>query len=213
MDQRWFSYPCVGLKTQTFHLQSEKGSIIYSHVMMFDCRSSSSSWFWDGNEVSYVGYTLWAFANFSHLLVSRYDFVKTEECDCNRGEPMKNGMIECSVCHSKLVSPNARTFSRAYDRHKSRVSSKQRAINVLLVVGDCILVGLQVTGSILDLIAWVVSFSLQMLCALAILGLSMTFTMDYLYVSAVVWFWVWVFCNRSAKSDLWLTHIILIVLS
>ncbi|KAG6592877.1 CMP-sialic acid transporter 3, partial [Cucurbita argyrosperma subsp. sororia] len=31
----------------------------------------------------------------------------------------------------------------AYDRHKNRVSSKQRALNTLLVVGDCILVGLQ----------------------------------------------------------------------
>ncbi|KAH8484218.1 hypothetical protein H0E87_028595 [Populus deltoides] len=43
----------------------------------------------------------------------------------------------------KLVSPNSRTYSKAYDRHKIRVSSKQRALNVLLVVGDCVLVGLQ----------------------------------------------------------------------
>ncbi|MED6185395.1 CMP-sialic acid transporter 3 [Stylosanthes scabra] len=56
---------------------------------------------------------------------------------------MNNGMIECSVCHSKLVSPSSRIISRAYDRHKSRLSHKQRALNVLLVVGDCILVGLQ----------------------------------------------------------------------
>lgn len=56
-----------------------------------------------------------------------------------------NGMIECSVCHSKLVSPTTKAFSRAYDRHKSRVSSKQRAVNILLVVGDCVLVGLQVS--------------------------------------------------------------------
>ncbi|KAH7521386.1 hypothetical protein FEM48_Zijuj07G0027600 [Ziziphus jujuba var. spinosa] len=56
---------------------------------------------------------------------------------------MKGGMIECSVCHSKLVSPTTKSFSRAYDRHKSRVSSKQRALNILLVVGDCVLVGLQ----------------------------------------------------------------------
>ncbi|XP_061360205.1 CMP-sialic acid transporter 3-like isoform X2 [Gastrolobium bilobum] len=56
---------------------------------------------------------------------------------------MKNGMIECSVCHSKLVSPTSKTVSRAYDRHKSRISSKQRALNVFLVVGDCILVGFQ----------------------------------------------------------------------
>ncbi|GAB4825599.1 CMP-sialic acid transporter 3 [Ancistrocladus abbreviatus] len=54
-----------------------------------------------------------------------------------------NGVIECSVCHSKLVSPGTRTVSRAYDIHRSKVSSKQRALNILLVVGDCILVGLQ----------------------------------------------------------------------
>ncbi|XVE76655.1 hypothetical protein DITRI_Ditri12bG0191300 [Diplodiscus trichospermus] len=56
---------------------------------------------------------------------------------------MKNGMIECSVCHSKLVSPATKGVSRAYDRHKSRVSSKQRALNVFLVIGDCVLVGFQ----------------------------------------------------------------------
>lgn len=52
-------------------------------------------------------------------------------------------MIECSVCHSKIVSPNTKAVSRAYDRYRSKVSSKQRALNVLLVVGDCVLVGLQ----------------------------------------------------------------------
>ncbi|GKV22094.1 hypothetical protein SLEP1_g31993 [Rubroshorea leprosula] len=56
---------------------------------------------------------------------------------------MKNGMIECSVCHSKLVSPTTRGVARAYDRHKSNVSKKQHVLNLLLVVGDCILVGLQ----------------------------------------------------------------------
>nr|XP_010326909.1 CMP-sialic acid transporter 2 isoform X2 [Solanum lycopersicum] len=56
---------------------------------------------------------------------------------------MKNGMAECAVCHSKLVSPSVKTISRAYDRHRSKISSKQRALNVLLVVGDCMLVGLQ----------------------------------------------------------------------
>ncbi|KAM7461498.1 hypothetical protein LguiA_029619 [Lonicera macranthoides] len=55
---------------------------------------------------------------------------------------MKNGMIECSVCHSKLVSPTTKSVSRAYDRHRSKLSSKQRVLNVLLVVGDCMLVGL-----------------------------------------------------------------------
>ena len=56
---------------------------------------------------------------------------------------MKNGMIECSVFHSRFVSPNAKTVSRIYDWHMSKISSKHRALNVLLVVGDCILVGLQ----------------------------------------------------------------------
>lgn len=56
---------------------------------------------------------------------------------------MQNGMVECSVCHSKLLSPTSRTVSRAYDRHRTDVSSKSRVLNILLVVGDCILVGLQ----------------------------------------------------------------------
>nr|XP_010912128.1 CMP-sialic acid transporter 5 isoform X2 [Elaeis guineensis] len=56
---------------------------------------------------------------------------------------LKNGMIECSVCHSKLSSPTSKTVSRAYDTRKSKISSKYRALNVLLVVGDCILIGLQ----------------------------------------------------------------------
>lgn len=56
---------------------------------------------------------------------------------------MKSGMIECSVCHSKLVSPASKTISRAYDSHKSRLTSKQRVLNILLVGGDCMLVGFQ----------------------------------------------------------------------
>ena len=35
-------------------------------------------------------------------------------------------------------------MSRAYDKHRSKMSSKLRALNVFLIVGDCILVGLQV---------------------------------------------------------------------
>lgn len=53
-------------------------------------------------------------------------------------------MVECSVCKSKLVSPTTRTVARAYDKHRNKISSKQRALNVLLVVGDCALVGFQV---------------------------------------------------------------------
>ncbi|XP_061985928.1 CMP-sialic acid transporter 5-like isoform X5 [Populus nigra] len=54
-------------------------------------------------------------------------------------------MIECSVCHSKISANNnnSKAVARAYDRHRSDVSSKTRFLNVLLVVGDCILVGLQ----------------------------------------------------------------------
>ncbi|KAJ3696860.1 hypothetical protein LUZ61_000565 [Rhynchospora tenuis] len=55
----------------------------------------------------------------------------------------RNGMLECSVCHSKLLVQSPRTVSRAYDKHRNKVSSKARALNFLLVVGDCILVGLQ----------------------------------------------------------------------
>ncbi|RZC62717.1 hypothetical protein C5167_024478 [Papaver somniferum] len=56
---------------------------------------------------------------------------------------MKNGMAECSFCRSKLVFSPSKAVSRAYDTHRSKVSSKTRVLNVLLVVGDCILVGLQ----------------------------------------------------------------------
>ncbi|KAH6809190.1 UDP-galactose transporter 6 [Perilla frutescens var. frutescens] len=56
---------------------------------------------------------------------------------------MNNGMIECSVCHSKIVNPATKAVSRAYDRHRSKLSSKQRVLNFLLVGGDCVLVGLQ----------------------------------------------------------------------
>ncbi|KAI3724734.1 hypothetical protein L2E82_36522 [Cichorium intybus] len=54
---------------------------------------------------------------------------------------MEKGIIECSVCHSKLVSTKA--VSRAYDRHRIKISKKHRALNVLLVVGDCMLIGIQ----------------------------------------------------------------------
>ncbi|XP_020083855.1 CMP-sialic acid transporter 4-like [Ananas comosus] len=47
--------------------------------------------------------------------------------------------MECNVCHSKLL----KTVSKAYVNHRGNVSSRQRALNFLLVGGDCILVGLQ----------------------------------------------------------------------
>ncbi|WVZ67820.1 hypothetical protein U9M48_016849 [Paspalum notatum var. saurae] len=52
-----------------------------------------------------------------------------------------NGEVECSVCHAKVAVPPA--VSKAYDSHRSTVSSRQRALNVLLVSGDCVLAGLQ----------------------------------------------------------------------
>ncbi|PUZ47764.1 hypothetical protein GQ55_7G192400 [Panicum hallii var. hallii] len=55
----------------------------------------------------------------------------------------RNGVLECSGCRSKVAVPSPRSVSRAYDKHRSKVSSKYRALNVLLVSGDCILVGLQ----------------------------------------------------------------------
>ncbi|XP_066321980.1 CMP-sialic acid transporter 5-like isoform X2 [Miscanthus floridulus] len=55
----------------------------------------------------------------------------------------RNGVGECSVCRSRVVVPSPRSVSRAYDKHRSKMSSKFRALNVFLVVGDCILVGLQ----------------------------------------------------------------------
>ncbi|RDY03896.1 CMP-sialic acid transporter 3, partial [Mucuna pruriens] len=64
-------------------------------------------------------------------------------CRSNRVSPECFFWTRFSVCHSKLASPTTKTISRAYDRHKSRITSKQRALNVFLVVGDCILVGFQ----------------------------------------------------------------------
>ncbi|KAL5215004.1 hypothetical protein ABZP36_004156 [Zizania latifolia] len=55
----------------------------------------------------------------------------------------RNGVLECSVCHSKVAAPSPRSVSKAYDKHRSKISSKYRALNFLLVSGDCILVGLQ----------------------------------------------------------------------
>ncbi|CAM0904073.1 unnamed protein product [Alopecurus aequalis] len=55
----------------------------------------------------------------------------------------RNGALECSVCRSKVVAPSPRSISRAYDKRKSKISSKQRVLTFLLVSGDCVLVGLQ----------------------------------------------------------------------
>ncbi|GJN02499.1 hypothetical protein PR202_ga19858 [Eleusine coracana subsp. coracana] len=55
----------------------------------------------------------------------------------------RNGALECSVCRSKVAAPSPRSVSRAYDKHRSKISHKYRALHFLLVSGDCILVGLQ----------------------------------------------------------------------
>ncbi|KAF9677001.1 hypothetical protein SADUNF_Sadunf08G0061900 [Salix dunnii] len=54
-------------------------------------------------------------------------------------------MIECSACHSKIPANNnnSKAVAKAYDRHRSDVSYKTRFLNLLLVAGDCSLVGLQ----------------------------------------------------------------------
>ncbi|XP_024387181.1 CMP-sialic acid transporter 5 isoform X2 [Physcomitrium patens] len=49
-----------------------------------------------------------------------------------------NGAVECKTCGSK-----ARPVSVAYDRQRSSKQSRWRALNVLLVMGDCTLIGLQ----------------------------------------------------------------------
>uniref|UniRef100_A0A453P199 Uncharacterized protein n=1 Tax=Aegilops tauschii subsp. strangulata TaxID=200361 RepID=A0A453P199_AEGTS len=56
----------------------------------------------------------------------------------------RNGVMECTACRSRLVAPSPRSVSRAYDKHHNKITSKFRALKFLLVVGDCMLVGLQV---------------------------------------------------------------------
>uniref|UniRef100_A0A453P108 Uncharacterized protein n=1 Tax=Aegilops tauschii subsp. strangulata TaxID=200361 RepID=A0A453P108_AEGTS len=55
----------------------------------------------------------------------------------------RNGVMECTACRSRLVAPSPRSVSRAYDKHHNKITSKFRALKFLLVVGDCMLVGLQ----------------------------------------------------------------------
>ena len=129
--------------------------------------------------ISWITYTLFGLLTLSLWLVGMFNlqfiqgwwwflidfcFVDTILCRVWQfgGKSMKNGVVECSVCHSKLVSPTTKTVSRAYDRYKSRVSSKQRALNIALVVGDCVLVGFQVKF-ISELVKLLLSYSLCMI--------------------------------------------------
>lgn len=105
---------------------------------------------------------------------------------------MKNGMIECSVCRSKIMSPTTKSVSRAYDRHRSKVSSKQRVLNVLLVVGDCFLVGLQVCEYMFQL-----TFKLSDFLFLFILHVS---SLKYLNM---VQFWNLQFVIKKGMEKSW----------
>lgn len=57
----------------------------------------------------------------------------------NIGSAEMNGVVECKTCGSK-----ARPVSVAYDRQRSIKQSNWKARNVLLVLGDCTLIALQV---------------------------------------------------------------------
>jgi hypothetical protein len=56
----------------------------------------------------------------------------------NIGSAEMNGVVECKICGSKL-----RPVSKAYDRQHSVKQPNWRALNVLLVLGDCTLIALQ----------------------------------------------------------------------
>ncbi|KAJ6891872.1 hypothetical protein NC651_025155 [Populus alba x Populus x berolinensis] len=81
-----------------------------------------------------------AAADFSSSLhhIRRFHFCKIQ---LTQGKDM----IECSECHSKISANNnnSKAVAIAYDKHRSDVSSKARVLNLLLVGGDCIFVGLQ----------------------------------------------------------------------
>ncbi|KAJ6900039.1 hypothetical protein NC652_026243 [Populus alba x Populus x berolinensis] len=91
------------------------------------------------NEINEI-FCLSSLADFSSSLhhIRRFHFCKIQ---LTQGEDM----IECSECHSKISANNnnSKAVARAYDRHRSDVSSKARVLNLLLVGGDCIFVGLQ----------------------------------------------------------------------
>ena len=61
----------------------------------------------------------------------------------NVGSAEMNGAVECKTCGSKV-----RPISKAYDRQHSVNQPKWRALNVLLVLGDCTLIALQVRWQI-----------------------------------------------------------------
>lgn len=59
---------------------------------------------------------------------------------------MRNGAVECHVCGSKVdasIRTVSKAYDKAYDRHRSDFASKFKLLNVLLVVSDCCLLGLQ----------------------------------------------------------------------
>jgi hypothetical protein len=59
-------------------------------------------------------------------------------------EMMQNGMAECKLCGSKTTNSQAvQHVSRAYDRQKVE-PTLHSSLKILLVVGDCFFIGIQV---------------------------------------------------------------------
>lgn len=57
---------------------------------------------------------------------------------------MQNGMAECKLCGSKTTNSQAvQHVSRAYDRQKVE-PTLHSSLKILLVVGDCFFIGIQV---------------------------------------------------------------------
>src|SRR4051794_1656053 len=99
-----------------------------------------------------------------------------------------SGEVECSVCHAKVAVPAA-AVSKAYDSHRSTVSSRQRALNVLLVSGDCVLAGLQVSARFLPLCI--------LLGLISVFSRSPMSEVSYCHVTTVL---LVLCCDRSVKE-------------
>jgi hypothetical protein len=89
---------------------------------------------------------------------------------------MQDGMAECKQCGSRLASAeSAHHVSRAYDRQLPQPALR-RSLKVLLVVGDCFFIGLQVRS--------VSSFrlsSLLLLMDVASLQVSVNFCISWIF--------------------------------
>ncbi|KAL9351937.1 hypothetical protein Peur_054617 [Populus x canadensis] len=130
--------PLVVGKPSTFMMDylANKFGILKSQICMVGDRLDTDILFGQNGGCK----TLLVLSDFSSSLlhIRRFHFCKIQ---LTQGEDM----IECSECHSKISANNnnSKAVARAYDRHRSDVSSKARVLNLLLVGGDCIFVGLQ----------------------------------------------------------------------